>query len=62
VPGCTYVVQTNATAGGGLGGVFGDLSPTITVPTGFAAPTTNYVHAGVLTSVRGLYYRIKLLP
>jgi hypothetical protein len=61
-PGRSYVVQTNAVAGAGLGGAFADFSPTIAVPPGFTAPTTNYVHPGVFTNTRTLYYRVKQLP
>jgi hypothetical protein len=61
-PGRSYIVQTNASAGGGLSNGFTDFSPTITVPVGSTAPTTNYVHAGALAAGKGLYYRVKLLP
>jgi hypothetical protein len=61
-PGHSYVVQTNPVAGTGIGGAFGDFSPTTTVPTDYTAPTTNYVHSGALTSRTALYYRIKQFP
>ena len=60
-PGRSYVVQTNAVAGTNLGGAFGDFSPAIAVPPGFTGLTTNYVHPGVLTNTKALYYRVKLV-
>ena len=60
-PGRSYVVQTNAAAGGGVGGPFGDLSANISVPAGFPGLTTNYLHQGVLPNTKGLCYRVKLL-
>jgi hypothetical protein len=58
VPGCSYVVQTNAVlATGG----FSDLTAPIPVPADFSGNTTNHLHSGVLTNSSPLHYRIKLL-
>ncbi|MCX6927597.1 MAG: LamG domain-containing protein, partial [Verrucomicrobia bacterium] len=58
-PGRSYVVQTNAVAGGGS---FVDLTAAIATPADYAAPTTNFLHQGVLRNSGALYYRVKLLP
>lgn len=62
IPGHSYIVQTNATSGGGLGGVFGDYSAPIAVPTNFTGTATNFVDAAAGTNSQARYYRIKQLP
>jgi len=57
VGGHSYVVQTNRDLGAGL---FGDLSPLITV-SGTEEGTTNYVHVGGATNGAG-FYRVRLGP
>ena len=60
LPGRSYVVQTNGSAGASAG--FQDLGAPITIPAEFTGSTTNCLHQGVLTNTQPLYYRIKLLP
>jgi hypothetical protein len=60
LPGRSYVVQTNGSVG--VSGGFADMGSAIAIPAGFTGLTTNYLHQGALTSIRPLYYRVKLLP